>query len=209
MKKLGLLLAMAMMQVSVFANAEMRPVFHGMNDPVEITVRGVKFFVFPNGEFDFNAHQVRNRRHNAGDYGVRVERDRYGKIRRVGNVYLNYNRYGQVTRMGSIFIKYNRRGYVRTIGRKHLRYNRGGYVITGHRYGYAQQYPSYSWNSSYYYGSANNYYGTGNNSGYSNNTWDDDYYDTDTGGDGDYYYRPNAKKKNKKNEKKKKVRSRR
>jgi hypothetical protein len=195
MKKLGLLLAMAMMQVSVFANAEMRPVFHGMNDPVEITVRGVKFFVFPNGEFDFNAHQVRNRRHRAGDYGVRVERDRYGKIRRVGNVYLNYNRYGQVTRMGNIFVKYNRRGLVRNLGRKYLRYTRGGYIVVRHGYAHSY-YPAYTSSSSYYYGPANNYYGT-YNSGYSNNNWNDDYYDANTGGDADYYYRPNTKKKKK------------
>ncbi len=195
MKKLSLLLVMAMMQVSMFANAEFRSVRHGMDDPIEVTVRGIQFFVFPNGEFDFNAHQTRNRRHHTGNYGVRVERDRSGKIRRVGNVYLNYNQYGQVTRMGSTFIKYNRRGLVRTIGRKHLRYTRGGYIISGQRYGYTH-YPSYSWNSSYY-GSASNYYGNTYNSGYSSSTWDDDY-NVETGGDGDYYYRPNAKKKTKK-----------
>jgi len=204
MKKLGLLLAMAMMQVSMFANAEMRPVWHGMDDPVEVTVRGIQFFVFPNGEFDFNAHQIRNRRHYAVDYGVRVERDRRGKIRRVGNVYLNYNQYGQVTRMGSVFIKYNRRGLVRSIGRKHLRYNRGGYMVMRHGY-HTIHYPSYSWNSSYYYGSANNYYGS-YNSAYSTNTWDDDY-NVETGGDGDYYYRSTDKKK--KAAKKKRARGRR
>jgi hypothetical protein len=205
MKKLGLLLVMAILPMSLLANDTFGSVWHRMDEPVKVKVRSVDFFIFPNGEFDFNAHQRHNRRGNYGTYAVRVERDRTGKIRRVGNVYLNYNRHNQVTRIGSVFIKYNRRGLVRKIGRKHLRYNGNGYAVVQYRH-YAY-YPSYNWNSSYYYGSDNNYYG---NSTYNTN----DYYeDTDdynvNDGDGDYYYRSNGKKKKTNGKKKTHIRNRR
>jgi len=206
MKKLGLLLMTALLLSGEIAKAEWHSRMHRMDDPVKVKIRHIDFYVFPNGEFDFNAHQMRNRRNQNGSYGVRVERDRDGKVRRVGNVYFNYNRYGQVSRMGSVYIKYNHRGLVSSIGRKHLRYRRGGYVITINRYGYGNHsYPSYSWNNTYYYGPANGYSGT--NYSYSNSNWNNNnYYDDDSDSDdSDYYYRPSSKKK----AKKKQVRGRR
>lgn len=197
MKKLRLVLVMAVLLIGIGARAEWRPVWHSMDEPVKVKVRSVDFFVFPNGQFDFNAHQ-----NPYADYGVRVERDRYGKIRRVGNVYLNYNRAGQVTRIGNVFIQYHR-GVMRKIGRMHLRYTGGGYVISRYRhsYGYYNTAPAYSYSSTYY-GPANTYsYGSacGNTNGntYGSTSYNDDYYESNEPfeNEDDYYYRKPAKGK--------------
>ncbi len=129
MKKFSLFVVMALLFTGMYAKADWRPFKHRMNEPVKITVRSVDFYIFPNGEFDFNAHTPKHRPYYGGDYAVRVERDRFGKIRRIGNVFLNYNRYGQVVRIGKVFVKYNRRGLVSRIGRKKIRYGKHGYMV--------------------------------------------------------------------------------
>jgi hypothetical protein len=107
-------------------------------DPIQFKERGIKFYVFLNGEFDFN---TKPNRHNSVDYlhkssrrssqntsrnrGVRIEHDYKGRIRRVGNVFINYNRYGKVTRIGNVFVKYNRR-HVSKVGGLKVLYNRWG-----------------------------------------------------------------------------------
>jgi hypothetical protein len=55
-------------------------------------------------------------------------------VRRIGNVFVNYNRYDQVKRLGSVYIGYNRFGMVDQVGGLHIRYDRLGNVIamTGH-----------------------------------------------------------------------------
>jgi len=190
MKALRFVLLMAAMYIGMSARAESRPMWHQMDEPVTITVRNIDFFVFPDGQFDFNAHQ-----NSYADYGVRIERDAYGKIRRIGNVYLNYNRSEQVTRIGSIFINYHR-GVIRKIGRMRITYSRGGYFIHRYRpyYGYRPIRPGYSYSSTYY-GPSTYYQGTYNNTYSYDNT---DYYQADGEAyQGDYYYRKNGKSKTK------------
>jgi len=182
MKKLGLLLLMLFLFTGTYAKTNWRPMWHRMAEPVRINIRHIDFFIFPNGEFDFNG-QGRHYRY-AGYRGVRVERDRFGKIRRIGNVYLNYNRYGQVSRIGSVFIKYNRRGLVEKIGRKRIRYNRRGYYVYGQSWGH----PGFVTGVDFYYGPSQNY-------GYEpyDEALDYNYNDDD---DDNYYYRqPGERKK--------------
>ncbi len=204
MKKFSLFVVMAFWFTGMVANANWRPARHSMNDPVKITVRSIDFFIFPNGEFDFNAHHRRSHHYRRGDFGVRIERDRYGKIRRIGNVYLNYNRYGQISRIGSIFIKYNRRGLVYKIGRKHLHYRRHGYIVTGWRHGIA---PGFVSHTTYYYGPDTGYYGNdypAYNDSYNTDleaeAYDDNEdYDDSGSASGDYYFKQsNPKKKREK-----------
>ena len=190
MKKLHLFMSMALMFTIMYAHAERRPVRHHIDEPVKIVVRGVEFFIFPDGEFDFNAHTPHHRPYHRGDYAVRVERDRFGRIRRVGNVFLNYNTYGQIARIGHVFIKYNRRGLVRKIGRKHLRYHRHGYVVF--------------WKKPYRYRPAYDYtpacsYGTG-----FFDTDEDDFFYNDYEDTSEVYYLRNHKGKKAKNAYKKK-----
>ena len=209
MKKSILLSVMAILFTAVFAKAEWRPVKYRMDEPVRVTVRGIDFFVFPDGEFDFNAH---NRRHFDHHFGVRIERDRTGKIRRIGNVFLNYNRYGQVKRIGHLFIRYNKRGLVSRIGHYKLRYRPFGYIVTDWRPGYVST-------VSYYYGPAEGYQGgtCSTNDDFFNGDpfFEEDYatgYQDDyTGGyqDDEYYYRsPDREKKPKKGHKKRKMKLR-
>jgi len=119
--------------------------------PIQFVERGIEFFVFLNGEFDFNTHpvhyrrgrrssinttygapRVRTRAHriNTRNIGVRVEHDFNGRVRRIGNLFINYDRFGRVKRIGSIYMRYNNRhGTLRRIGGLRLQYNRRGRLI--------------------------------------------------------------------------------
>ncbi len=187
MKKVVLILAV-FLYTGVYANP-MSGSWHRISEPVKVKERGINFYIFPNGDFDFNAHG--NHYRHAGYRGVRVERDRFGKIRRVGNVYIDYNRHGQVSRIGHVFIKYNHRGLVAKIGHRYLRYNRRGYYVFRH---HSSHHPAFVTNFGYY-GPACNIppvytADLSNDFDYNEDIYYDDY-------EADYYYRPNHEKSNK------------
>lgn len=106
--------------------------------PIQFTERGIKFYVFLDGEFDFNTRQ---NRHTNVDYlhkssrrtryrstrGIRIERDYRGKIRRIGNVFINYNRNGKVRRIGNVFVEYWHR-HLSKVGQLRVIYNHFGDV---------------------------------------------------------------------------------
>lgn len=121
-------------------------------EPIQFMERGIKFYVFLDGEFDFNTRpgnyhgayfkKGKKRKHASKKNfykGVRIERDYRGNIRKVGNVFINYNRYGKVSRIGSIFVDYNFRNVSR-VGNLTIQYNRRGdieyygKVKRGHRH---------------------------------------------------------------------------
>jgi len=132
-------------------------------EPIQFVERGVKFYVFLDGEFDFNTHP---NRHTQTDYlykssrrstkvrsrsnrGVRIERDYRGKIRRIGNVFISYNRYGKVRRIGNVFVDYRFR-QLSKVGGLRVIYNHWGDVryignVKRHRYGH-YGYDHNSWN---------------------------------------------------------------
>ena len=114
-----------------------------------------------------------------GNFGVLIERDNFGRIRRVGNTFINYDNRDRVSRIGTVFITYNRIGLTQ-IGGMRIIYDRRGDIVDmigevkGYRnYGYA-------------------YYTYGSNNGYSYNNHDDrDYNDRDHAtsyNNNDYYY---------------------
>ncbi len=111
-------------------------VTNGYYDAVTFVERGIQFHVFLNGDFDFNTHYNRY-----ADYGVRIKRDRNGRIRSVGNVFINYDTRGNVTRIGSVFMKY-RFGNLFRVGNLHIVYDRWGnpqytgFVKTNHSHHY-------------------------------------------------------------------------
>ncbi|MGB1042997.1 MAG: hypothetical protein ACPGU6_06360 [Tenacibaculum sp.] len=101
------------------------------DDAVTFIERGVQFHVFLNGDFDFNTH-YRNTKYV--DYygkrikrnrGVRIERDRRGRVRRVGNTFINYDMRGNVKRIGSVYLRY-RFGQLTNVGNLNIRYDRWG-----------------------------------------------------------------------------------
>ncbi|MBJ6368816.1 hypothetical protein [Snuella sedimenti] len=186
--------------------------------PIAFMERGIAFLIFPDGSFDFNTHSDEhfyndyyrnNTRRNVinatyrgphvninysstNTRGVFISRDRYGKIRRIGNVYLNYSRNGKITRVGNVFLKYNRgNGLLKQVGNLHVRYNHWGEIVNIR-------------------GQVNHYNNNCNACGmlscttdhnhdhgyYNNSNWNDNY-DAD---DHYYYYKQNGKvKKHKKN----------
>lgn len=137
------------------------------NDPIEFTERGITFYVFPNGEFDFNTEQsvgndnyyrramnttngapgVRTN-YGPSNAGVVIEHDALGRVRRIGNVFVNYDYDNRIKRIGTVYMSYNRFA-LDQIGGLKIIYNRNGQIINtiGNVKGYRG---NYSYNSSYY-----------------------------------------------------------
>lgn len=102
--------------------------------------------------------------------GVQIVRDRFGNVRRVGNVFINYDFYGRVNRIGSVFINYNRNLLVQ-VGGLHLIYNTQGHLIN------TRGQVNYNWSENHTY----------NSFGYDDhNVWDND-------NDNFYYYKKDGK----------------
>jgi hypothetical protein len=114
------------------------------NEPIAFEERGIAFFVFHNGEFDFNTRpddtqgtyffRTAGRRTTTTEarrpinLGVIIEQDSFGRIKRVGNTFINYDHRDRVTRIGTVFMRYNRIGLTQ-IGGMRLVYNRNGEII--------------------------------------------------------------------------------
>jgi hypothetical protein len=95
--------------------------YYSYNNAVNFFERGIEFFIFTNGDFDFDTRSYNNR-------GIRIERDFRGRIRSVGNVFINYDRRGNVTRVGNIFMRYNR-GRLAKVGNLRVSYDRWDYPV--------------------------------------------------------------------------------
>ena len=103
--------------------------------PIQFIEKGIKFYVYPNGQVDFNLNTRTRYTRNYDrryDYNYRTSNrkrhviyDRYGKVRRVKNVSITYNRFGKVSRIGSVYVDYHHRRIAR-IGGLVVRYNRFG-----------------------------------------------------------------------------------
>ena len=151
MKKITLLVASILLVGSV-ANAseiiknsgEEKRNSYSFDEPISFTERGIEFFVFPNGDFDFNTRPddsqgdyfyktagkrgtVTTEKRN-GNYGVRIEQDSYGRVRRVGNTFINYDSRDRVSRIGTVYMKYNRTALAQ-IGGMRIVYNRRGEIV--------------------------------------------------------------------------------
>ena len=157
------------------------------DEPISFTERGIEFFVFQNGDFDFNTRPNDSQgdyffrsagkkganatvARGAVNYGTLIEHDSFGRVRRVGNTFINYDNQDRVSRIGTVFMKYNRFALTQ-IGGMQIIYNRRGDIVDmigsvkGRR------------NSGFtttYYGTADNYNNNHSNNDYSYN--DNDYY---------------------------------
>lgn len=102
---------------------------YSYNNAVNFIERGVEFFIFTNGEFDFNTnynttyYDYNGRR--VTNRGVKIERDYRGRVRSIGNVFINYNAFGNVTRIGNVYMRYYR-GKLTNVGNLQVKYNRWG-----------------------------------------------------------------------------------
>ncbi|QNM86829.1 hypothetical protein H9W90_06895 [Polaribacter pectinis] len=103
---------------------------YSYNNAVNFVERGVEFYIFTNGEFDFNTHyndtyyDYNGRR--TRNSGIRINRDYRGRITSIGSVFINYDYRGNVSRIGNVFMRYYR-GRLTKVGNLQVRYDRGGY----------------------------------------------------------------------------------
>lgn len=104
-------------------------VMYSYDNSVNFIERGVEFFIFTNGDFDFDANfndayynynGVRVRRNN-----VSIDRDYRGRVRRVGSVGISYDYKGNVSRIGNTYMRYYRNRLTR-VGNLNVEYNRFG-----------------------------------------------------------------------------------
>ena len=113
------------------------------SEPIAFMERGVAFYVFMDGQFDFNTEQStggvvyrQGRRSVNGRFaaeftnfgGTRIEHDNMGRIRRIGNVFINYDFQNRIKRIGSVYMSYNRFALTQ-VGGLRLFYNRFGDVV--------------------------------------------------------------------------------
>lgn len=164
---------------------------HNFDEPISFVERGIEFYVFANGEFDFNTrpedsqgdylYRTAGKRATTArkpvNYGTRIEHDSFGRVRRIGNTFINYDSNDRVSRIGTVYMKYNRFGLTQIGGMKISYSNRGQIVsMHGNIKGTRNQGYTYS-----YYGSTNNdYYND-----YASNYQSDNSY---------YYYRTDGTK---------------
>jgi hypothetical protein len=195
MKKITLLVASIFLMGGIVAHAADRnerrsPVDFRNADPIVFMERGVEFFIFPDGQFDFNTrpsngemYYKQSRRTSAvnktygapanfqnRNYGVKIEHDNRGRVRRIGNVMINYDANDRVKRVGSVYMAYNRYALTQ-VGGLQIIYNRRGQIVDivgdvkgGRAYQYTQNNNDYN----------NQDYGHNQNT----NNQDDTYYRT-------------------------------
>lgn len=193
MKKITLLVAANLLVVSLALAAE-KNTFSGFDrnvasadyfmeaEPIVFIERGIEFFVFFNGDFDFNTRPEDSQggifyrrggtRRNSTvnmNYGVRIEHDSFGRVRRVGNTFINYDNRNRVSRIGSVFMRYNRFALTRIGGMQIVYNNRGKIIRTIGQVNFTRG--SYDFANTMYYGSPSNYH---SNNGYTYN--DDSFY---------------------------------
>jgi len=165
--------------------------------PIQFMEKGIKFYIYPNGQLDFNTHSrsrfttqyvYRNGRRYTKrvPYNkVRISRDYFGRIKRVGNVFISYNRFGKVARVGSVFMNYKHRKLTR-VGGLRIKYDRYG----GMRYYGQVKYRTYHRTYNHIY--------DGMTFDYNDNYfYHDDFYNNfdDYDEDDDYYYYKSKKGK--------------
>jgi hypothetical protein len=218
MKKITLLVASILLFGGGVANATEKnnfsherrlPVDFRNAEPIVFTERGVEFFVFPDGQFDFNTRpsnggmyykpsrrNIVNRTYGAptnsrnGNYGVKVEHDNMGRVRRIGNVFINYDSNNRIKRVGSVYMTYNRYA-LEQVGGLQIIYNRRGQIIDivgtvkGRRaYEYSQNNNGNNDHDDY----GNNHNNNGNNNHDCDNDRDNDYDYNQNSNDQDQYY---------------------
>ena len=131
-----------------FSHQRRLPVDFRNAEPIVFTERGVEFFVFPDGQFDFNTRpstggdqyykftrsSAVNRTYGAPtnsrneNYSVKVEHDNMGRVRRIGNVMINYDANDRIKRVGSVYMTYNRYA-LEQVGGLQIIYNRRGQIV--------------------------------------------------------------------------------
>lgn len=117
--------------------------------------RGIQFHIFLNGDFDFNALDRNTRYYNYRERhirdhhtGLRISRDYYGKINRIGTVSISYDRHGNVNRIGYVRMRYRHHQLV-SVGHLKIDYRYGRPEFYGHVKRHNYSYSNYDFNSNF------------------------------------------------------------
>jgi len=195
---------------------------YNYTQPLQFIERGIEFYVFPNGEFDFNTHPRHHRSRGHGvsinvshgaprtvhssyyrnyhsNRGVRIEHDHLGRVRRVGSVFINYDSHSRIKRVGSVYMNY-RHHLLSNIGGLHIYYSRNGSI---HRTTGAIKHNMGCHFCGINNCSTNHYGNSHGHNDYDDHYDYDDYNDHGNNNDDVYYYRKGNKKGNKKSKKNK------
>ena len=182
MKKITFLVASVLITSGIVNATEYRTNCN-FEVPISFMERGIEFFVFPNGEFDFNTrpldsegdyfYKTAGKRGNSQErrtmnYGTRIEHDSFGRVRRIGNTFINYDSRDRVNRIGSVYMRYTRFALCQ-IGNMRIVYNyRGeivdtvgcikGYNSSGYAYNYNNHYFDDNYTASSYNDNNSDYY---------------------------------------------------
>lgn len=130
------------------------------NRSIEFVEQGIKFYVYLNGDFDFEA----NLRRHAGvqidrrgiyistsPHRVSIDRDRHGRITRVGNVKISYTKFDRIKHIGRVKVDYHG-NRVTSVGNLDVIYTRHGIYYEGqvNGRGYYDPYHYTTWEYGYY-----------------------------------------------------------
>lgn len=175
MKTITLLVASVLMTTTIVSATEVtytsteNRMRYNFDEPISFVERGIEFYVFANGEFDFNTrpedsqgdyfYRTAGKRATTArkpvnvNYGTRIEHDSFGRVRRVGNTFINYDSNDRVSRIGTVYMKYNRFGLTQVGGMK-INYSNRGQIVSmyGNIKGTRNQgfvYTSYNSNNDY------------------------------------------------------------
>lgn len=182
MKKITFLVASVLITFGILNASEFRTNCK-FEEPISFMERGIEFFVFPNGDFDFNTrpedsqgyyfYKTTGKRGNCQErrtmnYGTRIEYDSFGRVRRIGNTFINYDSRDRVNRIGSVYMRYNRFALTH-IGGMEIIYNRRGEIVdtigrvkgyynSGYTYNYNNHYDDYNYAASSYNDNNSDFY---------------------------------------------------
>ncbi|MCX6171547.1 MAG: hypothetical protein NT048_01750 [Flavobacterium sp.] len=165
MKKITFLVASVLITSGIVNATEYRTNCN-FEVPISFMERGIEFFVFPNGEFDFNTrpldsegdyfYKTAGKRGNGQErrtmnYGTRIEHDSFGRVRRIGNTFINYDSRDRVNRIGSVYMRYTRFALCQ-IGNMRIVYNYRGEIVdtVGRIKGYSSSGYAYNYNNHYF-----------------------------------------------------------
>ena len=100
-------------------------------EPIGFVEDNVLFAVLPDGSFKFKRVGIKSgkryRNHVWKKRGLKVKRDHYGRIVRVGKVPIFYKR-GKIDRIGSVDFKY-KRGQLKKVGDLYIVHRRNGQYL--------------------------------------------------------------------------------
>lgn len=130
-------------QVTNLDHGQKKGIRYNQAQPITFVQKGIQFFVYTNGEFDFQVVRSNSYGRRGNQYlnapgstfgvyfpysnGRLVRYDYWGNIKQVGRNHIFYNRNGKVNHIGSVSMRY-RKGRLARVGNMTLLYDRWGRI---------------------------------------------------------------------------------